>query len=352
MGISFGIEPTGVFSDVDIRRALKRGSVSIDHFDESLLSPDSYDITVGDVWEVIDERLKDSILDLQKRLGSRGPATDYHLPEISPRKMTRSERTGKLKRHPRNRLLIRNHVYVGENTTGIHTDEKIKAVIVPTSGKARDGIFAFNPNINGESMVAIVPSTMAKVPETSIAQTLFLYAGTKPLTLQEMILFWNREKLHFPDATKFYEDGKGIGYAAMHYQRKLKPYKGGELTEVGSEDRFLEGAKSNGTFDFYLGITAERFGTSNSFILWMFSPDGHLYRNAPLCHANVKPQYHTLEVTLTKDEARKITAGEKAVYACSIMTYPLHSPASRRYSGTYNGQTEPLPKRLAQLIPV
>ena len=319
-----------VFSDVDIRQELGK-IISIEGFDPALLSPDSYDVDIGDVWKVTDNTAARDILEVYKNLGNRGLNTNYTLPELSA-KQTRSMRT---------RRLNPGELYIAECTTKIETADGIKVRTVPKSGLARDGIHAFNPNWNGR--IVIVSYTYSEIPEDPVAQVIFYEDPTPPLKESEMQEFYEKGRLFFSNP-RFHADDRRNGYVTTRFSEELRHYNGGNLTNGDSSGRFTaSGSKS--MFSFYLGITEESFGTDDSCILWMYSiHGGHIYPNAPLCHANVEEQYHTLEVSLTEAHAEKILDG-KHPYACSLRAYPLRTPTKKKYQGTYTDQKEPVPKR-------
>lgn len=315
-----------VFSDTDIRENIGR-SIEIADFDPSLLNPDSYDGAVGDVWKVEDETLKHEILEIYRLLGSRGLHTDYRIPDFSPRQLKKAG------------ILKPGRVYIGELRSEISAGEGIAARIVPRSGMARDGVHAFNPSADSRNIVAIVAYTYAALPEDPVAQIIFYEDGTRPLTAQQMQELYDRNELFF-SAPRFIDE-KGNDYVSLKFDKDLKPYMGGELTDGDNSDRFSSAGRSR--FGFYLAITRESFGTGNSSVLWMFSAHGgHIYPNAPLVHANVSEQRHTLEVSLTHNDAERIN--NRSPYACSISAYPLRTPAKQIYQGKYTGQESPRPK--------
>ncbi len=319
-----------VFSDIDIRAAIGN-TVHIEGFDEKRLGPDSYDIDVGDIWRVTDPLAKEDILQVHRLIGSRGLNAEYRIPRLSQRQKTKHK----------NRVLNPREVYIAE-CARIETAPGIKARIVPKSGKARDGMHAFSPDV-AEPLIAIVPYTFVHVPQSPVAQVIFYESPTPPVNAEDMELLWREGKLLF-SVPKFVKDERGNGNVPMTFAPELLTYRGGELTGVDSPSKFLQSRK-NSMFSFYLGITAEEFGTGDSHILWMLAREGHIYPNAPLCHANVQPQRHTLEVSLTEKEVDAITSnGKKPVYACSVRAYLLKTPTATRYDGKYNDQTRPLPK--------
>ena len=318
-----------VFSDVDIRQELGK-NISIGGFDPSFLTPDSYDISIGDVWKVTDSTARKDILEIYRILGNSGLNTNHQLPDLCPKKL----------KHHNGNSINPGEVYVAECTTRIETSEGIKVRVVPKSGRARDGIHAFNPNWNGR--VVIISYTYADLPEKPLAQAVFYEDPTPPVKLYEMQRLHKNRQLFFSDP-RFHSDDRGNGYATTRFSEELRLYNGGSLTDDDSSDKFsASGNKS--IFGFYLGITEETIGTGDSHVLWMYSAHGgHIYPNSPLCHANVKEQQHTLEVSLTDLEVRKILEG-KHPYACSVRAYPLRTPTTKVYRGKYTGQKSPRPK--------
>jgi hypothetical protein len=205
---------------------------------------------------------------------------------------------------------------------------------------ARNGVHAFNPLVDSRSIVALIVYTYATLPEDPVSQVMFYEDGTRPLTAKQMQELYDRNEIFFSDP-RFISDEMGNGYVSLKFDKDLKPYKGGEVTDGDSSPKFSSAGKSR--FGFYLAITKESFGTGNSSVLWMLSAHGgHIYPNAPLCHANVPEQKHTLEVSLAHDDAKKIN--NKNPYACSVRAYLLRTPASRKYRGKYTGQETPLPR--------
>ncbi|HLD41686.1 MAG TPA: hypothetical protein VJB06_01495, partial [archaeon] len=75
------------------------------------------------------------------------------------------------------------------------------------------------------------------------------------------------------------------------------------------------------------GKKSKRHPQETTTFMWWSHKGCH--PNAPMCHANTEQQQHTLEVSLTEDHARKIRDG-KHPYACSVMAYPLRTPAEQR----------------------
>lgn len=316
-----------VLSDIDIKKCVQDSTIFIESFDATLLGPDSYDIGIGDAFRVTNPQLKESILEIHHRLGGRGLNTEYSFPEISRRQLA-------AKRSP---MLRPNEVYVAE-CAEIKTDKGIKARAVARSGMARNGIHAFNPSAG--RFLAIVPYTFAHVPESPVAQVVFYEDPTWPLGPEKMKELYDRCGLFFSDP-KILTDENGNGYVPMSFGKKLQCYGGGKLSE-DCVSGFRKN-KGNSNFGFYLGITKERFGTGNSCVAWMLSAKGHIYPNAPLCHANVGVQQHTAEVSLAPYEAEKIMSGDekKPHYAFIVRVYPLKTPTTTGYNGKYNGQTEP-----------
>ncbi len=319
-----------VFSNVDIMASLGK-TIFIEGFDHERLSADSYDVGIEDVWKVTDENAKAEMLEIYWRLGARGLNTEAELPKLSKRQIS-SHKTGVLRPH---------EIYIAECDTPVTVGNGVKARAVPKSGRARDGIHAFNPNMDG--YLVIVPYTFAQVPEGPVAQVIFYDNPTWPLSITEMEKLYKDGKLIF-SSSKFIPDEKDNGHAPMTFTPKLLTYIGGKLTDVGSSDKFRKVPNGNGMFNFYLAMTNEEFGTGSSHILWMLSREGHIYPNAPLVHANVRPQQHTLEVSLDRRDVTRITSGYKRHHACWVRAYPLKTPATKEYHGGYEGQKEPLPR--------
>lgn len=315
-----------VFSDVDIRAALEKGIISIEGFDTERLGNDSYNLQLGKIWEVTGPGLRELILETQRRLGVRGLDTEYKLPDVSRRHRGRSKGTLNPKK-----------VYVAE-CPKIEVREGVKARIIPRSGAARNAVHAFNPSPNG--WVFVVPYAFTEMAGDA-AQLLLFEEGTKELSFKQMRDAYEKEELFFSDP-RFLSRGVG-GYATMHFSREIVGYRGGRLGKGDNASKFAKNRRNN-MFEFYLGITKEEFGTGRSIILWMQSDQGNLYPNAPLCHANVEPQQHTLEVLLSPEEVVRIRDGQRLRYACSVRAYPLRTPTSTPYNGKCNNQIEPLPK--------
>jgi|SRR3989344_5244615 len=319
-----------VFSDVDITQENGR-TISIEDFDPGRLTPDSYDVGIGGIWKVTDETTAKDILQIYRDLGERGLNTEVRLPELSRRQVKPLSR----------RTFNPGEVYVAEPDTKIETIPGIRARIVPKSGMARDGIHAFNPNWNGR--IVIVSYTYSEITEDPVAQVIFYENPTPPLKEPEMQELYRKEGIFFSDP-RFHADQRGNGYVTIRFSEELQHYNGGKLTNSNSSGKFSAN-RSKSMFGFYLGITEESFGTGDSSILWMYSTHGgHIYPNAPLCHANTEVQQHTLEVSLTGEHARKIQEG-KHPYACSLRAYQLRTPAGEKYRGAYTDQREPIPKR-------
>src|SRR3989344_3685365 len=185
-----------IFSDVDIRQELGK-TISIEGFDPRLLSPDSYDIAVGQVYEIIDDTIKGDLVQIHKNLGSDGLNTDYKFPELR----------GNQVREKRTRRISPGKVYFAECTTKIEADG-IKVRIVPKSGRARDGMYAFNPNLDGR--VVIIPYAHSTLPEGPIAQAIFYEDPTPPIKFREMIELQKNGKLSFSDP-RIHADDRGRG---------------------------------------------------------------------------------------------------------------------------------------------
>ncbi|MBI4019658.1 MAG: hypothetical protein HY364_05435 [Candidatus Aenigmarchaeota archaeon] len=330
-----------VFSDVDIRANLGN-LIDIENFDEKHLRPNSYDVDRGDLWEVTDSSVKENILEVQRRLGSRGIDTEYMLPELKPRQLRR------LKKDP---ILVPKNVYIAECVPGAWVSDNMSARIIPRSRHARDGLYAFNPNLNSNMpFLAIVPHAYAKAPEHGIAQMIIYERGTKALTRAEIRESINNGNLYYRDPAsqseaRIFSDEDDKGFMPARFANELVAYKGNTLGNGESSEKFSNGGSRRGVFDFYLGVTVEEFGTGKSHILWMLSDKGHIYPNAPLCNAGVPAQQHTLEVTLNPEEITKIKSG-RYPHACRLRAYALKTPASADYAevGNYNGQTSPLPR--------
>jgi len=232
-------------------------------------------------------------------------------------------------------------VYVAQCDSKITVPSDVRARMVPKSSQARDGIHAFNPNYDG--FAAIVPYTFARLPEGPVAQAIFYEDPTRPLTKEEMERLVEENGLFFSSG-RILNDERDNGFVPMSFDKRLLAYTGGQLTEVDSKGKFSH-ANGNSMFGFYLGITGEECATGNSCILWMLSTrKGHIYPNAPLIHANVAAQKHTLEISMVPEDVRNIQANGKSSYACSVRAYPMKTPTSTGYKGKYNGQKEPRPK--------
>jgi|SRR3989338_653389 len=327
-----------VLSNNDVLDEIRQGNISIEGFNENRLGPDSYDVSIDtdSLYEITDRRTAGYIIDVQRSLVSLGIEVPHSMPSLA----------GLGKRDARRKVrgnLRPGNVYMAPVAQRIKTSGGIHRRIVPKSGRARDGLYAFSI---GNSDIVIISYCENGMPTGPIAQSIFYEEGTESLSKEAMTIAAENGHILLPDSVK--KDGHydirnsemqdGIVHFAFGVD--FKRYSGGSLSDINDSSAMFSDRGKNG-FNFVLGVTRERFGTGSGHILWMVGTQPYDHPNAPLCHANVAPQVHTVEVYLSPDEVsairRNINSGRNA-YAISAIGYALRTPASLAYNGKYSRQ--------------
>ena len=328
-----------IFSDIDILGG--QGKVlDLGHINPLRLTPDSYDVAVGSLREVVDPRVEREILRVYHTLAQTGIETHERLPRFMPWDLKKTEA----------KVVKPGKVYIGSCLSPIETDGNVQARLVQKSTRSRRGFNAFNPDAR-DGLVAVVAYANAKVPDTTVAQAIFYERGTEPMDFAALkqayvtgelqlsnpaMLFdgpWeNSVRAHFAGHLWRY-DGEVLGQDedAKHFAKVMSMEEYQRLREEAEEIARARGDFSHGSmFRLYLGITDEGFGTDNSHIGWMYFPHSDIgYPNAPLCHAGVPMGRHTLELSMSEKAAMKIPSRQSA--ACSVMFYPTKTPSSVGY---------------------
>ena len=327
-----------VLSNSDVLDEIRQGNIFIKDFDESLLGPNSYDVSIdtGSLYEITDRRTAEYIMNVQRSLVSLGIEVPHSMPSLADlgKRDARRKTTGNLRP---------GKVYIAPLAHQIETSGGIRRRIVPKSGRARDGLYGF---LIGGSDMAIISYCENGIPTGTIGQAVFYEEGTESLSKEAMIIAAENRHIILPDSLK--RDGHydirnsemQDGIVHFTFNDDFKRYSGGALSGINdSSPMFSDGGKNG--FNFVLGVTQERFGTGSGHILWMVGTQPYDHPNAPLCHANVVPQVHTVEVYLSPDEVsalRRTIKSGKNPYAISAIGYALRTPASLAYNGKYSNQ--------------